>query len=253
MSASALSAGCELTSASDNIDIGNTGVARDSGGIRIGTQGTQQATYVAGISGVTVAGGVGVGQGCGLRNFGSARLMVSFAASTNRRRTSTRSLISAVADSGVVRRSLRCLCRPDHKSVNPLKRILQVNSVTGPSRQLKAPAAICRMLTPCLAGEVLKMKLIVMLLFDKTTLSAGVPFTVKSLASRVAASTGSVTSTLKTTGGTKTTKVLPQPGLVTEQGVAVSEAMPSRNVTMAIINIVARVIKTFHYQFVVAV
>jgi hypothetical protein len=40
---------------------------------------------------------------------------------------------------------------------------------------------------------------------------------------------------------------------VTESGVAVSEATPSRNVTMAIINVVARVIFTFQYYFVVAV
>ena len=40
--------------------IGNGGVAGESGGLRIGTQGTQTSTYIAGISGVTVAGGVGV-------------------------------------------------------------------------------------------------------------------------------------------------------------------------------------------------
>ena len=36
---------------SNNIDIGNTGTVTDSGTIRIGTQGTQTATYVAGILG----------------------------------------------------------------------------------------------------------------------------------------------------------------------------------------------------------
>jgi hypothetical protein len=53
-------AGSALTTGSNNIAIGNVGVAAESNTIRIGTAGTQQATYVAGISGVTVAGGVGV-------------------------------------------------------------------------------------------------------------------------------------------------------------------------------------------------
>jgi uncharacterized coiled-coil protein SlyX len=45
---------------SDNIDIGNAGVAGESKTIRIGTTGTQARTFIAGLSGVTVAGGVGV-------------------------------------------------------------------------------------------------------------------------------------------------------------------------------------------------
>jgi len=53
-------AGQFLRDGINNIDIGNHGVASDSNTIRIGTQGTQTATYVAGISGATVAGGVGV-------------------------------------------------------------------------------------------------------------------------------------------------------------------------------------------------
>ena len=53
-------AGYNLTTGSNNIDIGNRGVAAESGKIRIGTKGTQTNTYIAGISGVTVAGGVGV-------------------------------------------------------------------------------------------------------------------------------------------------------------------------------------------------
>lgn len=53
-------AGYNLTTGSNNIDIGNKGVASESGKIRIGTNGTQTNTYIAGISGVTVAGGVGV-------------------------------------------------------------------------------------------------------------------------------------------------------------------------------------------------
>src|SRR6266436_3688754 len=87
--------------------------------------------------------------------------------------------------------------------------------------QLKAPAAICIVLAPCRAGEVVKWKIIVVLLFDKANSPAGVPFTVKALASRVAGSTGSLTSTTKSTGRTKTEKVPPQPASVTVQGVAV--------------------------------
>ena len=49
-----------LTTGSFNIDIGNAGVASESNKIRIGTVGTQTATFIAGISGVTVAQGVGV-------------------------------------------------------------------------------------------------------------------------------------------------------------------------------------------------
>ena len=54
------SAGFNLTTGSNNIDIGNTGVAGESNHIRIGVHGTQTRTFIAGISGVTVAGGVGV-------------------------------------------------------------------------------------------------------------------------------------------------------------------------------------------------
>jgi len=53
-------AGSNLTTGSLNIDIGNAGVAGESRRIRIGTAGTQTATFIAGISGVTVPGGVGV-------------------------------------------------------------------------------------------------------------------------------------------------------------------------------------------------
>ncbi len=53
-------AGQNLTTGSDNIDIGNAGVAGESSTIRIGTAGTHANTFIAGISGVTVAGGVGV-------------------------------------------------------------------------------------------------------------------------------------------------------------------------------------------------
>ena len=53
-------AGLNLTTGSNNIDIGNTGVAGESGKIRIGTKGTHNGTLIAGISGKTVAAGVGV-------------------------------------------------------------------------------------------------------------------------------------------------------------------------------------------------
>src|SRR6266700_2833398 len=53
-------AGTNLTTGNNNIDIGNAGVAGESKRIRIGTAGTQTRTFIAGISGVTVASGVGV-------------------------------------------------------------------------------------------------------------------------------------------------------------------------------------------------
>ena len=53
-------AGANLTSGSNNIDIGNLGVAGDAAKIRIGKQGTQTATYIAGIYGKTVASGTKV-------------------------------------------------------------------------------------------------------------------------------------------------------------------------------------------------
>jgi hypothetical protein len=53
-------AGGNLTTGSNNIDIGALGVAGDAGKIRIGKQGTQNGTFIAGISGATVASGVGV-------------------------------------------------------------------------------------------------------------------------------------------------------------------------------------------------
>ena len=53
-------AGGKLTIGVHNIDIGNEGVAGESGSIRIGTAADQTATFIAGISGVTVPDGVGV-------------------------------------------------------------------------------------------------------------------------------------------------------------------------------------------------
>jgi hypothetical protein len=49
-------AGFNLTTGTNNIDIGAAGVAGDSGKIRIGKQGTQNATFIAGIFGVTMTG-----------------------------------------------------------------------------------------------------------------------------------------------------------------------------------------------------
>ena len=54
------SAGQNLTTGSNNIVIANAGVTGESKAIRIGTRTTHRATYIAGISGATVAGGVGV-------------------------------------------------------------------------------------------------------------------------------------------------------------------------------------------------
>ena len=49
-------AGSNLTTGDQNIDIGNVGVAAEANTIRIGTLGTQTATYVAGINGAGVTG-----------------------------------------------------------------------------------------------------------------------------------------------------------------------------------------------------
>ena len=54
------SAGTNLTTGNNNIDIGNEGVTGESDTIRIGVQGTQTATFIAGISGVTASGGMAV-------------------------------------------------------------------------------------------------------------------------------------------------------------------------------------------------
>ncbi len=54
------SAGINLTTGSNNIDIGNAGFFGESNTIRIGGNGTHNKTFIAGISGTTVPGGVGV-------------------------------------------------------------------------------------------------------------------------------------------------------------------------------------------------
>jgi hypothetical protein len=50
-------AGSNLTTGDNNIDIGNVGVAGEANTIRIGTQGTQTATFIAGINGTAIGGG----------------------------------------------------------------------------------------------------------------------------------------------------------------------------------------------------
>ena len=57
-------------------------------------------------------------------------------------------------------------------------------------------------LMPRTAGEVVKVKRILVLLFDRATDVAGVLFNLKSLALRVAGSTGSFTSRKKLVSGT---------------------------------------------------
>jgi hypothetical protein len=49
-------AGSNLTSGSNNVAIANNGVAGESGTIRIGTDGTQTAAFIAGVSGTQIPG-----------------------------------------------------------------------------------------------------------------------------------------------------------------------------------------------------
>jgi hypothetical protein len=51
-----VNAGLNLTTGNNNIDIGNAGVAGEAAKIRIGKQGTQNGTFIAGIFGVTMTG-----------------------------------------------------------------------------------------------------------------------------------------------------------------------------------------------------
>lgn len=53
-------AGELLTTGNNNIEIGNLGSSGEANTIRLGTSGTQTATFIAGISGVTVTGGAAV-------------------------------------------------------------------------------------------------------------------------------------------------------------------------------------------------
>ena len=52
--------GFSLTTGSNNIDIYDPGISGESNTIRVGTQGTQMTTFIAGISGTTVTGGATV-------------------------------------------------------------------------------------------------------------------------------------------------------------------------------------------------
>jgi hypothetical protein len=49
-------AGYNVTTGSNNVDIGSLGTSADANTIRIGTQGTQTATYIEGISGTAMTG-----------------------------------------------------------------------------------------------------------------------------------------------------------------------------------------------------
>ena len=60
-------AGYNLTTGSNNIDIGNLGVAAESGTIRIGTTSTQTKTFIAGIYGTSVTGSAVVVSSTGQR------------------------------------------------------------------------------------------------------------------------------------------------------------------------------------------
>jgi hypothetical protein len=50
------SAGTNLTTGSNNIEISNAGIAGDTGQIHIGTQGVQQAAFIAGVNATTIPG-----------------------------------------------------------------------------------------------------------------------------------------------------------------------------------------------------
>jgi hypothetical protein len=67
-------AGASITLGSNNIDIGNAGVAGDNQTIRIGGEGSQTATYVAGIAGQTVGAG---GTTCYVDNDGKLGVFLS--------------------------------------------------------------------------------------------------------------------------------------------------------------------------------
>jgi len=49
-------AGYNVTTGSNNIEVGSLGTSADANTIRIGTQGTQSATYIAGVSGTPMTG-----------------------------------------------------------------------------------------------------------------------------------------------------------------------------------------------------
>ena len=59
------SAGFNLTSGNNNLYINNPGVTSESGAIRIGTSGTQTKAFIAGVTGVAVAGAAVLVSGTG--------------------------------------------------------------------------------------------------------------------------------------------------------------------------------------------
>jgi uncharacterized coiled-coil protein SlyX len=67
-------AGQDLTAGDYNIDIGNFGVAGESGAVRIGTTGVHTTTYLAGIAGQTVGAG---GSTCYVDNAGKLGVFLS--------------------------------------------------------------------------------------------------------------------------------------------------------------------------------
>ena len=58
-------AGTKITTGSNNIEIGNVGAAGDTAVIRLGRQGTQKKTFIAGIRGTTVSGAAVVASASG--------------------------------------------------------------------------------------------------------------------------------------------------------------------------------------------
>ena len=58
-------AGTKITTGSNNIEIGNVGAAGDTAVIRLGRQGTQKKTFIAGIRGTTVSGATVVASASG--------------------------------------------------------------------------------------------------------------------------------------------------------------------------------------------
>jgi hypothetical protein len=118
---------------------------------------------------------------------------------------------------------------------------------------VERPAGIRITLLPLTSGELLKKNSIHVLLFNKVTKFAGIPFKVKSLASTVAGSTASLSSTTKKFAGNGLWSIPPQGGLVTEQGVAISDDTPLRKAMPAMINVVGRVMECKLYQFVIDV
>ena len=91
---------------------------------------------------------------------------------------------------------------------------VQVNSATHPLPQLKAQAGICMVLRPCVTGVVLKWNTMVLFPFCKAKAFAGIPFTVRSVASTVAGFAGSLKLIMKSVGAVPVI-TLPQTGLVT--------------------------------------